>query len=461
MIRNKPSIIQNNKETRSTKLLLNAIEKTFQAIDPYKLIANAISMTNSIMRIESLNKKSTSLDLSGFKGIYIIGAGKATAKMAKSLSDILGSKLTGGAITVPYDTRADRMNILITKASHPIPDDNAINGTNKILEVIQKSKYHDLIFVLISGGASALLPMPYKGITISQKQEITSKLLSAGASIREINIVRKHISAVKGGRLAESFHNKRVVTLILSDVVHDPLDTIGSGPTVGDTSSFFDAKSVLSKYDLWYNNDIVPNSIRKIINRGILGKIPETPNPSDPIFRRISNLLIGNNSIACQKAMRFLNSKGVKTMHLGSDFIGTAKAFGIFLSSLTKFMPECVPYAFILGGETTVKLNSHKNGIGGRNQEAALEAALNIKTWQDLDFTIACFGTDGIDGNSNAAGALVTPTLLSRIRKKGRNMNEYIKRHDSNSLFREFGSLIVTKRTGTNVNDVAIVCRIN
>jgi glycerate-2-kinase len=460
LIKNKESLIQNNNNSKSTRLLLKAIEKSFQSIDPYKLIARSVNITNQIMRIESLNSNPIDLDLNKFKGVYIIGAGKATAKMAKSLSDILGTKVYGGAITVPYNTKVEKMNIQITKAAHPLPDNNAINGTNKIIEIIKKSKFNDLIFVLISGGASALLPMPYKGITIDQKQEITSNLLSAGASIVELNVVRKHLSSVKGGRLAERFHNRKVVTLILSDVVSDQLDTIGSGPTVGDSSSYFDAKKVLCKYKLWFNEDVVPNSIRKIINRGILGEISETPNPSDAIFRRISNLLIGNNHMACKEAKLFLNSKGIKSMHLGSGFTGTAKDFGVFLASLTKFMPECVPYAFILGGETTVKLNTGKNGIGGRNQEAALTAALNIRNWQNLDFTIACLGTDGIDGNSHAAGAIVTPKFLSRISRKRRRINEYINLHDSNSLFTEFGNSIITNRTGTNVNDLAIVCRI-
>jgi glycerate-2-kinase len=220
-----------------------------------------------------------------------------------------------------------------------------------------------------------------------------------------------------------------------------------------------DAKSILSKYNLWSDNDVVPSSIRKIISRGILGEISETPRPSDAIFRRISNLLIGNNSVACKEATHFFNSKGIKAMHLGSSFTGTAKDFGIFLTSLTKLIPECAPYAFVLGGETTVKLNSRKNGIGGRNQEAVLTAALNIKHWQNLDFTIACLGTDGIDGNSHAAGAIVTPTFLSRIRRERRKIHEYLKRHDSTSAFTEFGNLIITNRTGTNVNDLAIICR--
>jgi glycerate-2-kinase len=324
-------------------------------------------------------------------------------------------------------------------------------------------KKNEFVVMFLSGGASALMPLPIDIINLKEKQNITKKLLSSGATIDEMNTVRKHLSKVKGGRLAEIVNRRfSLLTLILSDVVNDKIDVIASGPTVPDLTTFEDAKKVLVKYKIWNNNKIVSNKLRKLISDGISGYIKDTPKPGNRIFSNINNVIIGNNTIACQNIKLFLERKGIKTMYLGSSFTGKAADLGSFLFRLVKDFPSILtPYAFVLGGETTVDLKSRTNGIGGRNQEAVLSAASLFKNLdKEMDFTITSFGTDGIDGNSTAAGAVVNQQMLLRITQQGLRISKYLKNHDSNTLFNNINGAIYTKITGTNVNDVSIVCRL-
>jgi glycerate-2-kinase len=250
-----------------------------------------------------------------------------------------------------------------------------------------------------------------------------------------------------------------VLTLILSDVIGDEIDIVASGPTVPDRSTFQDAAEILKKYHLWQEPF---SSARRLITRGINGEIEDTPKEGDPIFEKVHNLLIGNNSLLCEYVAKYLEKHVGTVMNLGSSFAGEAREFGYYLADLGKDAirsPESV--AFVLGGETTVKLNRFKrNGLGGRNQEALLSAALKSRFPPKADIAILCFGTDGIDGNSKAAGAILTPETMSRIKASGVNVKEYLNRHDSYRVLRKLRSIIVTGRTGTNLNDIAIVCRI-
>jgi glycerate-2-kinase len=298
---------------------------------------------------------------------------------------------------------------------------------------------------------------------LSEKQNITRKLLSSGATIDEMNTVRKHLSKVKGGRLAEIINKRfRVLTLILSDVVEDKIDVIASGPTVPDLTTFEDTKNVLVKYKLWKNQKLISKKLRDLIIDGMSGNISDTPKPGNPIFTNIHNVIIGNNNIACKNIKSFFEKRGIKTMYLGSSFTGKSKDLGHFFFRLVDDFPSIsTPYAFVFGGETTVDLKNKINGIGGRNQEAVLSAASRFEHLDDdIDFTITSFGTDGIDGNSQAAGALVNPVILSRITRNGLNISKYLKNHDSNTFFNKVNGALYTKITGTNVNDVAIVCRL-
>jgi len=348
----------------------------------------------------------------------------------------------------------------VTEAGHPLPDKAGVQGTIKIVELVKKATERDLIFCLVSGGGSALLPLPLKGISLHDKQKITNAMLSVGATINEVNVIRKHLSLVKGGRLVRYVKGGcTVVTLILSDVIGDEIDIIASGPTVPDRSTFQDAAEILKKYRLWQKPF---TSVRRLIMKGINGEIEDTPKEGDPIFEKVHNILIGNNSLLCDYAAQYLGKHVGTVMNLGSSFAGEAREFGYYLADLGKDAirsPESV--ALVMGGETTVKLNRFKrNGLGGRNQEAVLSAALKCSFPPRADISILCLGTDGVDGNSKAAGAILTPETMSRIKASGVKVKEYLNRHDSYRALRKLRSIIVTGRTGTNVNDIAIVCRI-
>jgi len=408
----------------------------------------------------------TKLNLNNYESIYVVGAGKAAAKMLNAISTILKKRLSGGAITVPHHMGKTKIgsaikirHINVTTAGHPLPDEAGVQGTRRIVELLEKTTKSDLIFCLVSGGGSALLPLPLKGISLNDKQKITNALLAGGATISEVNIVRKHLSLVKGGRLMRYVTSGcTVVTLILSDVIGDEIDIIASGPTVPDRSTFQDAADILKRYDLWQKPFA---SVRRLITRGINGEIDDTPKEGDPIFKNVHNILIGNNSLLCNYATKYLKKQVNTVLNLGSSFNGEAREFGFFLADLGKNAvrsPESV--ALVLGGETTVTLNrSQRNGLGGRNQEAVLSAALKCSFEPGVDIAILCMSTDGVDGNSKAAGAILTPETITRI-KESMRVKEYLHKHDSYSALRKLRSLVVTGRTGTNLNDIAIVCKI-
>jgi glycerate-2-kinase len=288
-------------------------------------------------------------------------------------------------------------------------------------------------------------------------------MLSVGATINELNVIRKHLSMVKGGRLIR-FVNKgcTVIGIVMSDVIGDNMDIIASGPTVPDSSTFRDAANILKKYDLWQRTGRPFTPIRRLIMKGLTGRIQDTPKDNDPIFKDVHNVLIGNNSILCGYAVEYLKKRVKKVKSLGSSFGGEAKEFGYFLADLSKkAIKSQKSIAFVMGGETTVKLSSSlRSGIGGRNQEAVLSAVQNCCFPEGVDFSICCMGTDGVDGNSRAAGAIITQETISRIKETRMNVDEYLYTHDSYSALRKLRSLIITGRTGTNLNDIAIICKV-
>jgi hydroxypyruvate reductase/glycerate 2-kinase len=462
-VQNKTEILKSN-YSDSLSLTLEAIEAGLKSVNPRSIIKKSVLVKRNCLTVTDFNGKKIDFDLADFKSIYLIGAGKATASMSDAFIHVLKKEnVKSCCITIPYGITIRNKLCTVTRASHPIPDYNGVLGTERILQILEKVKKNEFVVMFLSGGASALMPLPIDIINLKEKQNITKKLLSSGATIDEMNTVRKHLSKVKGGRLAEIVNRRfSLLTLILSDVVNDKIDVIASGPTVPDLTTFEDAKKVLVKYKIWNNNKIVSNKLRKLISDGISGYIKDTPKPGNRIFSNINNVIIGNNTIACQNIKLFLERKGIKTMYLGSSFTGKAADLGSFLFRLVKDFPSILtPYAFVLGGETTVDLKSRTNGIGGRNQEAVLSAASLFKNLdKEMDFTITSFGTDGIDGNSTAAGAVVNQQMLLRITQQGLRISKYLKNHDSNTLFNNINGAIYTKITGTNVNDVSIVCRL-
>lgn len=426
---------------RPAKLILAALEAAVDSVRPDALVKQAVRLDGKLIVRDIYGNTAK---FQKFDSVYVVGAGKAAGGMADALYSILKNRISAGAITVPHGTRIKSRAIKATEASHPVPDRSGVEGTKKIIDVLGKAGQGDLVFVLISGGGSALMPMPAPGVSLRDKQRITNLLLGSGASIHEVNIVRKHLSSVKGGQLLRHINKScTVVSLILSDVIDDDVMAIASGPTCPDNSTFKDAQKILKKYHVKS-----PGAVDRHITKGARGEIDDTPKPGDPIFSRVHNMIIGNNIVACKSAVDYLKQRGLHAVHLGSEFDGEAQDFGRFLARLSSDLAGA-PFAIVVGGETTVRLNKSRNGSGGRNQEAALACAMEL----GQDITAAFIGTDGIDGNSDAAGALVSPkTTFS----KKMDLQKYLDRHDSYHALKKMHSLILTGYTGTNVNDIAI-----
>lgn len=431
---------------RSSKLVLAALEAAVQSVRPYALVRRAVKF-DSGLAVHDIH--GNIVRLQKFDHVYVVGAGKAAVGMASTLCSILHDRVASGAITVPYGVKAKIKGISATRASHPVPDSSGVEGTKKILNILNKAGQDDLVFVLISGGGSALMPLPAPGVSLADKQKITDQLLRSGASIREINAVRKHLSAIKGGQLLHHIHGLcTVISLIISDVVGDDLEVIASGPTCPDSSTFQDALRILKKYRIKS-----PDAALERIVRGTKGNIEETLKPRNPVFSRVHNMLIGDNAIACTSAVNYLKKHSVQAVYLGSEFDGDARDFGTFLARLASDLGS-KSFALVAGGETTVRLNKSKNGTGGRNQEAALAYMIKLRRY---DVAVGFMGTDGIDGNSGAAGALVSPRTIALAKKL--DLQKYLGSHDSYPAIRKLHSLIFTGYTGTNVNDIAIICK--
>jgi len=323
------------------------------------------------------------------------------------------------------------------------------------LEIAEKAGENDLVICLISGGGSSLMPLPRGDISIVDKKKITEALLKCGATINEINTVRKHISDFKGGWLAKKAYPATVLNLILSDVIGDPLDFIASGPTVPDSTTFHEAVKILKKYELW---NTVPESIRKVLSDGEKGLIPETPKADDQVFKKVFTVVVGNNRFASLAACESLRSNGLNTLLLTSTLEGEARHVGTVLASIAREIsisqnPVSKPAGIVAGGETTVTVKG--KGLGGRNQEIALSAALKLEGMNGV--VLASLSTDGVDGPTDAAGAIVDGKTLERAANKGLNPEEFLAENNSYNFFSELGDLIFTGPTGTNVNDVSVI----
>jgi glycerate 2-kinase len=431
---------------RPAKLILAALEAAIDSVGPDALVRQAVKLDGKLS-VRDIHGNTAKFQK--FDNVYVVGAGKAAGGMAGALYSILKNRISAGAITVPHGTRIKSRAIEVTEASHPVPDRSGVEGTKKIIDVLGKAGQGDLVFVLISGGGSALMPMPAPGVSLHDKQRITNLLLGSGASIQEVNVVRRHLSSVKGGQLLRHVDRScTVVSLILSDVVGDDVAAIASGPTCPDNSTFKDAQKILKKYRVKS-----PGAVDRHISKGVKGEIDDTPKPGDPVFSRVHNMVIGNNALACKGAVDYLIQHGLHAVHLGSEFDGEARDFGRFLARLSSDLAGA-PFAIVAGGETTVRLNKSRNGTGGRNQEAAL--ACTIELGQDV--TVAFMGTDGIDGNSDAAGAMVSSKATFHAKKT--DLQKYLDRHDSYHALKKMHSLIFTGYTGTNVNDIAIAASV-
>ncbi len=438
MIKNRDELL---KGSEGRRLVLNALEYALASSDPRKIIHKSIRLENDTLIIKG---ESIKLD---FRSIYVIGGGKASGYMAEAINSILDDRITKGFVIVPNLTRLNTGRITLWEADHPIPSKRGVEGVKKMLEIVSNASNDDLVLCLISGGGSSLMCLPYDGITLEEKQELTRRLLRSGASIEEINTVRKHVSAIKGGRLVEILRHTNIISLIISDVINDRLDTIASGLTVADETTFLDAKNILEKYNLFHEF----RNVKMLIEDGINGKIRDTPKPNDPVFKNTKNIILANNQYACIEAMNFLANQGIDARILTTSLRGEARDVGLILASIANSIRRTKSIALVAGGETSVTV--HGNGRGGRNQEMMLSALRLLKD----EIVMASIATDGIDGNSDAAGAIIDHNSINNAKSKGLSIEEFLKNNDSNSFFMYIGDAIYTGYTGTNLNDITII----
>jgi len=452
-IKNKRQLIENAKtklDRKARTLTLESLENALNAVDPKQIIKSKLWLKNSTLQVNGY-----SFDLNKFKNVYVIGGGKASGSMAEALEQILGKHVTNGLVNVPCKSKHSTQIIRLHEASHPVPSEDGVEGARHMLEIAEHAKKDDLVVCLISGGGSSLMPLPRGGISIGDKREITNTLLKCGATINEINTVRKHISDFKGGWLAKKAYPATILNLILSDVVGDPLDFIASGPTVPDSTTFRDAINVLEKYGLWNK---APMSIKKVLLDGERSIIPETPKADDEAFKKVYNVIVGNNRSASQAAVKQLKSSGLNTLLLTATLEGEARHIGTILTSMAREVsisdnPVPKPSGIIAGGETTVTVTGR--GLGGRNQELALAAALKLKGMEGV--VVASLSTDGVDGPTDAAGAIVDGKTIARAAKIGLIPEIYLAENNSYNFFSKLDDLILTGPTGTNVNDISII----
>ncbi len=453
-ITNVAALLKNAGSTLDRKarlLAVNALDAALKAVDPEAIIKSKVEVADNVLRIEKLR-----FNLGKFRNIYVIGGGKASGCMTEVLVELLGDRIKGGAVTVPYSCPQYKTgNVDLQRASHPIPDEAGVKGARRMLKLVRETKENDLVLCLISGGGSSLMPQPRDGVSLEDKRHVTDALLKSGATITEINTVRKHISWLKGGLLAQAAYPATLVNLILSDVVGDPLDFIASGPTVPDTTTFHDAIEILRHHGLWKK---VPESVRKVLTDGERGAISETPKPGDKVFKKVHNVVIGNNLTASQAAESSLKKAGLTSLLLTSTLEGEARDVGTVLASVAKEVvlsghPVRKPAGIVAGGETTVTVLG--KGKGGRNQEIALSAALKIDGFDGV--VVGSVSTDGVDGPTDAAGAIADGRTLLRAHDSGLDPREFLANNNSYVLFSKLGDLVFTGPTGTNVCDVAVV----
>lgn len=425
-------------------VLSDIYHAALKAVDPYESVKRHAESVAAAYRKENCEK------------LLLVGFGKASCRMAEAVEETLGDLIEQGIVITKYGhSGGSRLRkTKVHEAGHPLPDENGVRATEDVISYLETADAESLVLCLISGGGSALLVSPVDGITLSDKKKVTDLLLKVGADISELNAVRKHISRVKGGRLARLAYPAHVISLILSDVTGNRLDVISSGPTSPDGTTFSDALSVLKKYGLITG---MPESVLEVLQKGADGLIPETPKEGDSIFGNVENIIIADNHAAVQASREKALSMGFHAEVLTPQLTGEAAEAGRWLAK--KALEEKAKGArdtavcLITGGETTVTVKG--NGLGGRNMELALAFALEIEGKEGIALLSA--GTDGTDGPTDAAGAIVDGQTVLKARRMGLDPEGYLSNNDSYHFFRRTGDLFVTGPTGTNVMDIQIM----
>ncbi len=437
------------------QMLAEIFNAALAAADPYNAVLSAASVEGDSLRIGT-----ATYDLSTFERIIVVGAGKATARMARAIESVLGNKITAGLIIVKDGHTAPLTIVEQVEAAHPVPNQAGIDGTQRILQLVRDADAQTLVVCVISGGASALLVAPAQGLTLQDKQHTTQLLLNAGASITELNMVRKHLSAVKGGRLAQAAWPATLLTLIVSDVIGDPLDSIASGPTAPDSASFADAWSVIVKYGLQQR---LPARIADYLQRGLTGQEPETVKAGDPCLVKTHNVIVAGLGQALAAAQQRAEQLGFVTRIVNDALQGEANEAAMLLAQAARDALDAMPVqqrlCLLYGGETTVTVRG--TGKGGRNQQLALAFAGEITGMKGVSLLSA--GTDGGDGPTDAAGAMVDGSTLAQARSLNIDPQPYLDNHDSYTFFDRLDAAsgmhchFKTGPTGTNVMDIQIM----
>ncbi len=427
------------------RILLAALD----AAAPALAVRRALTLRRQTLRVDG-----RLYDLRRIAQVVAIGAGKASVPMARAVCEVLRGRLDSVFVVAPSPVpgRA-KSEIAVVEAGHPIPDRRGMHAARHVLQLASSLGKDDLLIVLLSGGASSLLPLPAGGLTLTDKQRTTQLLLSSGATIAEVNAVRKHLSAIKGGRLAAATPAS-VLTLILSDVGGDDLGVIGSGPTAPDRTTFLDAVRIVRRYGLWGR---LPVAVRIHLVEGLAGWRDETPKPRSQIFRRVQHAVVGNNRLAVEEAAKAAHKEGYESVLLGMFVTGESGQFARWMGELGKELARRTtlpgPVCVLAGGELTVTVRG--SGTGGRAQEFALAAALAVQGTPGV--WVAGFGTDGRDGPTDAAGAVADGETVARGKRKRMDAARFLRKHNSYTFFKKVGGHIKTGLTGTNVNDLYVL----
>ncbi len=438
---------------KAREIILNFFRSAVDAVDPYRIVYDNLSI-NSEKKELVIKNQHFSIDQ---KKIWVIGAGKAVGRMAEALEKVLTGLDYRGIICVPKGIKHDLKlkNFQCLESTHPFPSETNVSNTKATLKMIKNIKTKDLVIALISGGGSAIWTAPVFPITIDNLIALNKQLINSGMNIHKINVVRKHVSTIKGGKLVKQIPGE-ILVLILSDVIGDKLESIASGYFHPDPSTFQDTKHLLEQHHLW--NGEIPTSVKLVIEQGIDGKIPETLKNDNQAFNRVQTHILGSNKLACKDIMSAARGLGLNAIMLTDKLEGDARCLGRLLARIYCGLAEGTqdPLLVVSGGEPTLKV--HGKGIGGRNQEvvgAVLNEFLSLSSPPDITFLSA--GTDGVDGNSPYAGALIDDDTIVVARKKKLILSKFQKENNISNFFEELGgSVLLSGPTGTNVMDLQI-----
>jgi len=454
MIKNREELLSHG-NIRGRKIAIDVIEHTLKEVNLYNQVKKLVHIKDKILTVNSLN-----FDTSKIGEIYVVGAGKSTFWAGKALEQILGERIRGGVIIDKRGGVKSRLKrIEVIEAGHPIPDEAGLDGARKILDIAKRAGEKDIVFVVVTGGSSALMPLPAEGISLEDKREITRLLLNSGASIEEINAVRKHISAIKGGRLAKYIHPAKIITLTFATI--DPFTPQGQlmpwpDVTLPDPTTFSDAISVLKKYKLW---DKVPDSIRAHLNKGLMDPSLETPKAKDFEGVSVYTINLGDRQTLCEAAKNRAEKLGFNSVVLSTLIEGESREAGIVLAGIAKeierykkpFKPPCV---LISSGETTVTVKD-EHGKGGRNQEFVLGFALKIN--ESNNIVVAAIDTDGADGPTSVAGGIADGYTIKRAKEMRIDIYENLQRNNSFHVLNALNDTIITGPTGTHLQQLRVI----